>query len=46
MKEEIEYNPITGEELLVGCLMRGPVGEDHLCVPGAGCPGWEIVFVI
>ena len=41
MNEVIEYDPITGEELEFGCIMRGPVGEEHLCIPAAHCPGCD-----
>jgi hypothetical protein len=41
MNDIIEYDPITGEELDMGCIMRGQPGEDHLCQPWAKCPGCD-----
>jgi hypothetical protein len=41
MEKEPEFDPVTGEELDEGCIMRGTPGEDHLCQPWAKCPSCD-----
>lgn len=41
MNQVIEYDPITGEELEFGCIMRGTPDKNGECSPSAHCAGCD-----
>ena len=41
MNDAIEYDPITGEELEMGCIMLGCIDEHGECPAGTHCPGCD-----